>query len=90
MKKVSNSTKAGNGMRSEYDFTGGVRGKHYRSRLRGYIVRIHKADGTTEVREIEREGSVVLDPDVQKYFRNSRAVNRALRTLIDLIPHSRS
>jgi hypothetical protein len=90
MKKKSNNTnKTRNGMRSEYDFSGGVRGKHFKSRLRGYVVRIHKPDGTIEVREIEREGSVVLEPDVRKYFPNSKAVNRALRTLIELFPQTR-
>jgi hypothetical protein len=89
-KKANKTAKAQNAMRSEYDFSSGVRGKHYKLRQRGYIVRIHKSDGTTEVREIEREGSVVLEPDVQKYFRNSRAVNRALRQLIELIPQDRS
>jgi hypothetical protein len=77
-------------MRAEYDFSGGVRGKHHRSRLRGYVIRIRKSDGTTEVREIDREGSVVLEPDVRKYFPNSKAVNRALRTLIEIIPSSRT
>jgi hypothetical protein len=77
-------------MRSEYDFSKGIRGKHYKSRLRGYVVRIRKADGSLEEeREIDREGSVVLEPDVRKYFPNSKAVNRALRTLIELIPENR-
>ena len=91
MKKETNKTgSARNGMRAEYDFSGGARGKHYKSRLRGYVVRIHKPDGTTEVREIEREGSVVLEPDVRKYFPNSKAVNRALRRLIELFPQHRA
>jgi hypothetical protein len=90
MKKKTNNTAGTKAkMRAEYDFSGGVRGKHYKSRLRGYVVRIHKADGTTEVREIDREGSVVLEPDVRKHFPNSRAVNRALRKLIDSLPTSR-
>ena len=77
-------------MRAEYDFSGGVRGKHHRSRRLGYVLRIRKPDGTTEVREIDREGSVVLEPDVRKYFPNSEAVNRALRTLIEIIPSDRT
>ena len=91
MKKKTRSTaKSRNEMRAEYDFSGGVRGKHYKSRLRGYVLRIRKPDGTTEVREIERKGSVVLEPDVQKYFPDSKAVNRALRTVIELFPENRS
>jgi len=66
----SGIVKGGNSddMRAEYDFSAGVRGKHYKSRLNGYTIRIHQQDGTTEVREIEREGFVVLEPDVQMYF----------------------
>jgi hypothetical protein len=89
-KRSSKTVKTGNGddMRAEYDFSAGTRGKHYKSRLNGYSIRIHKQDGTTEIREIEREGFVVLEPDVQKYFPNSEAVNRALRTLIELFPRT--
>lgn len=91
-KRHSKVVKGGNGdvMRAEYDFSAGARGKHYKSRLNGYTIRIHKQDGTTEVREIESEGSVVLEPDVQKYFPNSEAVNSALRTLIRLFPRTRA
>ena len=70
------------------DFSAGTRGKHYKSRLNGYTIRIHQQNGTTEIREIEREGCVVLEPDVQQYFLNSEAVNRALRTLIKLFPRT--
>ena len=41
-----------NNMRAEYDFTGGVRGKHYRAMQSGYTVTIHKADGTTATRDV--------------------------------------
>jgi len=42
-------------MRPEYDFTGGVRGKHYKARLRGYTIKIHKRDGTIQVIKIKRK-----------------------------------
>jgi hypothetical protein len=42
-------------MRPHYDFTGGVRGKHYKARLRGYIIKIHKRDGTIQVIKIKRK-----------------------------------
>jgi hypothetical protein len=89
-KRSSKIVKTGKGddMRAEYDFSAGTRGKHYKSRLNGYTIRIHKQDGTTEVREIEREGYVVLEPDVKQYFPNSEAVNRALRSLIELFPRT--
>lgn len=36
-------------MLSEYDFTGGVRGKHHEALREGYAVKMHRADGTTLV-----------------------------------------
>jgi hypothetical protein len=55
------------GMRPEYDFSQGTRGK-YASRL--------------------KPGSqiVVLDPDVAAAFGDAKAVNRALRTLMAVVP----
>jgi len=74
-------------MLPEYDFAGGVRGKHYQAYRRGYQVIIHKMDGTTEVRDLTLpEGTVILDPDVRAYFPDSEAVNRTLRGLISLMP----
>ncbi|HAG09573.1 MAG TPA: hypothetical protein DCK87_08460 [Desulfotomaculum sp.] len=77
-------------MRTEYDFTGGVRGKHYRALQAGYTINIHMADGTTLVKEVmPKEGAVVLEPDIQAYFQDSESVNRALRCLIPLLPKKR-
>jgi hypothetical protein len=73
-------------MRDEYDFTGGVRGKHYKAMQAGYTITIHKADGTTVVKDIQPEGAVVLEPDVREYFPDSESVNNTLRSLITLIP----
>jgi len=33
-------------MLPEYDFSGGIRGKHYKAYRRGHTVKIQKADGT--------------------------------------------
>jgi hypothetical protein len=74
----------------EYDFTGAVRGRAYRPLHLGYTIKIHKADGTTEIQEVKpRKRAVILDPDVQAYFPNSKSVNAALRSLIKLIPNKR-
>jgi hypothetical protein len=74
-------------MRPEYDFSGGVRGKHYRSMQSGYTVTVHREDGTTLVKEVEpREGTILLDPDIREYFPDSESVNRTLRSLITLVP----
>ncbi|PKO20902.1 MAG: hypothetical protein CVU38_17675 [Chloroflexi bacterium HGW-Chloroflexi-1] len=77
-------------MRAEYDFTGGVRGKHYKALRDGYTVKIQQADGTTVVQHYKIEnGAVMLDPDVREYFPDSNTVNNALRSLIALIPKKR-
>ena len=78
-------------MLPEYDFSGGVRGKHYQAYTSGYRVVVHRTDGTIEEREFALpEGVVVLDPDLRAYFPDSEAVNRTLRGLIDLMPQQRA
>ncbi len=72
-------------MRPEYDFRGAVR-KFYKPLHEGYTVHIHKADGTTVVQHLKlEEGTVMLQPDVRKYFPDSESVNTALRSLIALM-----
>ncbi len=73
-------------MLPEYDFSNAVRGKHYHPLHEGYTIKIHNADGTTEVQEIQSvPGTVKLEPDVLKYFPDSQAVNNALRSLISIM-----
>jgi len=70
-------------MREEYDFSRGVRGKHYHAYREGHTVRVTKADGTVEERHFTLEdGAVMLDPDLKARFPDSESVNRALRTLV--------
>ena len=77
-------------MRAEYDFTEGVRGKHYRAMEGGYTITIHKTNGTILVKEVKpTEGAVILAPDVREYFPDSDSVNTVLRSLIRLIPTRR-
>ena len=74
-------------MLPEYDFRGGVRGKHYEAYRRGHTVTIHKPDGATDVQHFKlEEGAVMLEPDVREYFPDSETVNKALRGLITLLP----
>lgn len=78
-------------LRPEYDLRrllkNSVRGKHYKALQKGYTIKIHKSDGTTVVRHVKPAASaVVLAPDVLEYFPGSEAVNKALRSLIVLIP----
>ena len=61
------------GMRAEYDFSNGVRGKHAAAYAKGIEVRV---DGEPRV------VVVTLDPDVAAVFSNSQSVNDALRLLI--------
>jgi hypothetical protein len=92
MRKESTETPRGrgSGMRAEYDFTGGTRGKHYRAMQAGYTLTIRQSDGTTIVKEVEpRKDAIVLAPDVREYFPDSESVNTALRSLIKLIPKKR-
>ena len=70
-------------MRAEYDFSKGVRGKHYTAYRDGHTTRVRRADGTVSVQHFTQEdGAVMLDPDVKASFPDSEAVNRALRALI--------
>ena len=71
------------GMRKEYDFSSGIRGKHYKAYRAGHTARITKEDGTTLVQYFTlKDGSVMLDPDVKPHFPDSESVNRALRSII--------
>jgi hypothetical protein len=73
-------------MLPEYDFTGGVRGKHYQAYRTGHTVTINQTDGTMIEQHFTLEdGAVMLDPEVRRYFPDSEAVNNALRMLISLI-----
>lgn len=77
-------------MKSEYDFSkmkGAARGKYYKSYRAGHKVVVHKSDGTASVQYFKlAEGAVMLEPDVRKYFTSSESVNKALRSLIAIIP----
>jgi len=87
MKKTSQN----DDMRAEYDFKGGIRRNKYAKAMQaGYTITIHKANGSTVVKEMKPpKGTVVLEPDVQSYFPDSESVNTALRSLISLIPAER-
>lgn len=72
----------------KYDFTGkGERGKYFRAYREGHQVSIRKADGTIDTQYYSlKDGAIMLEPDVRRYFPDSDSVNSALRTLITLIP----
>jgi hypothetical protein len=91
MKKTMNSTirQDADDMLPEYDFKGrkGVRGKYYQAYRQGHTAQIHQEDGTitTQYFTLE-EGAVMLEADVREYFPTSESVNKALRSLIELLP----
>lgn len=90
MKNNSNKPKKVKEMRAEYDFSGGVRGKHAAAYHQGHTVTIHNKDGTTIVQNFKlEEGAVLLEPDVREYFPDAESVNNALRTLISIAPKTR-
>ena len=67
----------------ETGFSKGVRGKYAAAlKKNGYTIRVYRSDGGFEEKRVLGESLVSLDPDVQAYFPDSRAVNRALRKLI--------
>ena len=82
MKKDNNNLNENN-MREEYNFSKGVRGKHYRAYREGHKVIIHKDDGTKSIQYFTQEdGAIMLDPDIKIHFPDSESVNKALRTFI--------
>ena len=54
-------------MREEYDFSGGVRGKHFQAYRQGTNL-------------------ILLEPDMAEIFKDSAAVNAALRKLAQVAP----
>jgi len=70
-------------MKDEYDFSNGVRGKHYKAYRSGHRVRISKSDGTVEEHHFTlADGAVMLDPDLKARFPDSESVNQALRSAV--------
>jgi len=77
-------------MRPEYDFSAGVRGKHYLAYRQGHTVETHQADGAVIIQHFSlADGTVFIEPDVREYFPDTEAVNRALRGLIALLPKNK-
>ncbi len=79
----SKTPKKNEEMRSEYDFTGGVRGKHHNLLRNGHKTVVTKADGSTVITETKL---IALAPDLQSYFPDTKSVERALRGLVALVP----
>lgn len=70
-------------MRDEYNFTGkkASRGRYARSYREGHTVRIYNGE-----KLISDEFFAAIDSDVREYFSDSKAINKALRALISVLP----
>lgn len=91
MSKKPKPAAIGDEMQAEYDFSQGVRGKHYRDYQRGHTVKVDRKDGTTTIQHFTLEdGAVMLAQDVREFFPDSDSVNQALRGLIRLLPKKRT
>jgi hypothetical protein len=79
--------KADKEMLTEYDFTGkrGVRGKYSKAYKSGHSVRKFKGD-----KVVSDEYFATIEPDVRKYFPDSKTINAALRKIISLFPDNAS
>jgi len=54
MKKIEKHVKTTD-MAREYDFSKGVRGKHYKAYRKGHTLKINKTDGSTETHYFKTE-----------------------------------
>ena len=80
MKKISKPKTNGkpDEMLPHYDFSNGVRGKHYKKFREGVNIRVLESGKSTKL--------VVLDDDIGNIFPDSKAVNDALRHLVAALP----
>lgn len=82
---MTNQSKNDDEMKAEYDFSGGVRGKHYKALQQGHTVKINHPDGTHTIQHFGPEAGIFkLDPDLRQHFPTSEAVNEALRLVVKL------
>ena len=70
-------------MKDEYDFTDkkGVRGKYHKAYKEGHSVRIYDAE-----KLVSDKYFAAIEADVREFFPDSKAINKALRSLIKLTP----
>ncbi len=84
MKKTSKHETNGKSdeMLPHYDFSGGVRGKHFKKYREGVTVHLLGENEDTRL--------VVLDEDMGKIFPDSKSVNVALRHLVRAMPKTKT
>src|SRR3989454_8829633 len=75
-------------MRPEYDFRGGVRGKHYQAYRRGHNGTIHKNQGSQKGEHLPPpEGAGLFEAKPRAHFPPPQAVESPLPCLFFLLPH---
>jgi len=81
MKKITKHSTNGQSdeMLQNYDFSNGVRGKHFKKFREG--VTVHLMGVNSKV--------VVLDDDLGRIFPDSKSVNDALHHLVDALPKAK-
>jgi hypothetical protein len=88
MKKAK--SKNGDDMRAYYDFSKGKPNPFAKAMQKGHTVKIHHADGSVTTQKFgPKDDVILLESDVREYFPDSEAVNKALRSLIELVPQKR-
>ena len=66
-------------MLPEYNFRGGVRGKHHKTLQEGYTIEIHSLD-KNKVQQIKPgESAIILESDVREYFPTSVVVSNMVQ-----------
>ena len=80
MKKISKHKANGRSeeMLPHYDFSEGVKGKHFKKFREGVSIQLLGETKDTKL--------VVLDEDMGKLFPDSKSVNNALRHIVDAMP----
>jgi hypothetical protein len=72
---------------TEYDFSNGIRGKHYKKFQDGFTVTVYSPNKETYLlNKKEKINYIKIDKDISKYFRTSDEINNALRAILSAIP----
>ncbi|MCX6153500.1 MAG: hypothetical protein NT007_05015 [Candidatus Kapabacteria bacterium] len=70
-----------------YDFSKGVRGKHFKQMQEGYTVTEFSPNKEEYQKQIaEQTNYMKIDKDVSEIFKTSEEINNALRAIIAAIP----
>ncbi|MGL4609169.1 MAG: hypothetical protein ACRCYY_05700 [Trueperaceae bacterium] len=70
-----------------YDFSRAKPNPFAKAMQKGHTVKIRHADGSTTIQKFgPKDDVILLESDVREYFPDAEAVNKALRSLIELVP----